>query len=97
MLTDLTDAVFAADLKSSTSSFRQNLQVEYANRLLAMLSAKGSKGYHYPAQAAALAEIERIESWMSKHSKGRTDKSTKQSRKYILHLIERGLDRNAWC
>ncbi len=95
MLSDLTDAVFADDLKASTSSYRQNLQVEYAQRLLGMLKAKGDKSYHYPAKAAALAEVERIEAWMSKYSKGRVDNATKQSRKYILHLIEQALDRNA--
>jgi len=95
VLGDLTSGVFGADLKQNLNSFRQNLQVEYTERLLGIVKAKGDKGYHYQAQSAALSEVERIESWMKKYSKGRINKTTQQTRKYILHLIEQALERNA--
>ena len=37
---DLTDAVFAANIRTNVNTFRQNLQIEYVARLASMLREK---------------------------------------------------------
>ena len=92
VLSDLTQAVFIDDLREDTNSFRQNLQVEYVNRLLEIISAEDGNPYDYRARSAGLAEIARIEKWMKRYSKNGS-LATKASRNYIHHLIQQGLER----
>lgn len=92
VLFDLTEAIFADDLKEDTNSFRQNLQVEYVNRLLDIVSESGENAYDYRAKSAALVEIERIEKWMKRYGL-RGSPATKASRNYVHHLIQKGLER----
>jgi hypothetical protein len=92
VLSDLTQAVFVDDLREDTNSFRQNLQVEYVNRLLEIISAEDGNPYDYRARSAGLAEIARIEKWMKRYSKNGS-LATKASRNYIHHLIQQGLER----
>lgn len=88
MMSDLTGAIFEADLAGSVNSIRQNLQVNYVNRLIGMMGPKGK--YDTRSKAAAFAEMKRIEAWMKKRNRG--DASTKAHRMYISHLIEKALD-----
>ena len=92
VLSDLTQAVFVDDLREDTNSFRQNLQVEYVNRLLEIISAEDGNPYDYRARSAGLAEIARVEKWMKRYSKNGS-LATKASRNYIHHLIQQGLER----
>ncbi len=78
------------------NTFRQNLQVEYSKRLINIVGYNGNdNAYDYRARAAALNEIERIESWMKRYSKKSGQSATDATRRYILHLIDQGLDREA--
>ncbi len=95
VLSDLTDAIFASDLKGEMNSFRQNLQVEYVTRMLAIASDKEGSPYDYSARAVALFELERIESWMKRYGKSKSGSAAHAARNYVLHLIEKGLDRKA--
>ena len=94
MFADLTNAIFEADLKRDINTFRQNLQVEYTQRLLKIAQIGGDNEYDYHSRSAALSEVERIESWMKKYRKVRGDKLSEATRNFVLHLIERSLERN---
>src|SRR6056297_1293853 len=48
---DLTDAIFSADADANVNTFRQNLQVEYVNRLIAVTA---SENHDHVAKSAAL-------------------------------------------
>ena len=94
MFADLTTAIFEVDLKRDINTFRQNLQVEYTQRLLKIVKMGSDNQYDYHSRSAALSEVERIESWMKKYRKGNGDKLSQATRSYVLHLIERSLERN---
>ena len=94
MLDDLTTAIFEADLKGDTNTFRQNLQVEYTQRLLKIVKMGNDEEYDHHSRSAALSEVERIESWMKKYRKGNGDKLSQASRNFVLYIIERSLERN---
>lgn len=88
MMTDLTDGIFKADLRTSVNSIRQNLQVEYVNRLANIV--KSQKDYDHASKAMAHYELKRIEQMQKTASA--VDTSTKAHRAYVLHQIEVALD-----
>lgn len=66
-LADLTNAVFEADIKSEVNTYRQQLQIAYVQRLIAMVSGVPQptwfgaiEGYDIVAQSAALASLQDI-------------------------------------
>lgn len=59
-MTDLNNAIFKADIYGNVNSFRQNLQIEYTNRLIDMLIGKNSGRYDNNSKAMALANLNRI-------------------------------------
>src|SRR5690606_5876377 len=63
MMTDLTNAIFQADAKSSVNTFRQNLQVEYVKRLVGFNDEKRS--YDNISKAMAWSELKRIDTMMA--------------------------------
>ncbi len=91
VLSDLTSAIFETDLKGGMTSFRQNLQVEYTQRLLKIIARDSD--HDFLARSVALTEIEKIESWMKKYGRGKVDSLSQSTRRYVLFLIEQGLDR----
>lgn len=90
VLEDLTDAVFSDDLPRSVNTYRQNLQLEYVNRLIAMVSGETKAQYDYVSQSAALQNLRQIESTLS-GNRG-VDAETRAHRGNILYTIRRGLD-----
>jgi hypothetical protein len=80
MMTDLTDAVFEADRKSSVNTMRQNLQVEYVERLIKMLDDK--QKYDNVAQGMALYEIKRIKKQINT---SKPDVLTQAHRDHVLN------------
>ncbi|MGB0931933.1 MAG: zinc-dependent metalloprotease [Chitinophagales bacterium] len=88
MMTDLTDGIFKADLRTSVNTIRQNLQVEYVNRLANIV--KSQKGYDHTSKAMAHYELKRIEQMQKTASA--VDISTKAHRAYVLHQIEVAMD-----
>ncbi len=90
MMTDLTDAVFAADAEGTVNSFRQNLQAEYVNRLIDIIDPE-SKRIH-ASRAIALHNLKAIQSMLK--TKKTTDASTEAHTGYILHMIEQALDKS---
>ena len=90
MLSDLTAAVFAADLKTEVNGFRRNLQVEYVSRLGAMMKAPEQAGYGSTAQALALYELTELERQLKKRRSG--DSTTTAHTQYLLMKIAKALD-----
>lgn len=83
-MTDLTDAVFKADLRKGVNSFRQNLQVMYVQALIDFDGEKSRQGI--PARSMANYELARVEKMMKSASSPNT--MTKAHRQYILQLID---------
>lgn len=87
MLTDLNNAIFAADMNGNVNSFRQNLQIEYVERLTAMLDEDSNK-YSHLAQSMAIYNLRAIRNMM-KVQNGNT--STRAHRTHITYLIDKTL------
>jgi predicted Zn-dependent protease len=87
---DLTNAIFSDDMPRSVNTYRQNLQLEYVNRLIAMVSGETKAKYDYLSQPTALYNLRQLEGTL-KGNRG-IDAETRAHRANILHTIERGLD-----
>ncbi|HEX9782811.1 MAG TPA: zinc-dependent metalloprotease [Opitutaceae bacterium] len=91
MLSDLTAAVFEDDMTGEVNTYRQNLQTEFVNRLLAILKpGSGGPGYDYLAQSMALNRLRRIERQLAAAPEAGLE--TTAHRESILYRIKRGLD-----
>lgn len=89
VMTDLTNAIFEADSKSTVNTIRQNLQVEYVNRLIRCLDPKN--GYDHVAVGMALFELKRIEKLETGNVAG--DALTKAHRAHVVQIIQDALER----
>jgi hypothetical protein len=92
MTADLTDALFAADWTSSVNGFRQNVQLDYVDRLIeiAGLGEKPAAGYDRPSQSAALAQIQRIRQLV--RTNPGNDAETKAHRAHLALKLDKALD-----
>jgi hypothetical protein len=88
-MSDLTNAIFKTDANTSVHTVRQNMQKEYAQRLLSILN---SKSYDYTAKTQALAEINTIKKSYTNTNIG--DASTKAHRAYLGWYINSELNKN---
>ena len=59
-MTDLNHAIFKADIYSSVNSFRQNLQLEYTNMLIDMITGKQRSRYTNNAKSMALYNLKAV-------------------------------------
>ena len=87
MMADLTEAIFAADAKGSVTSYRQNLQVEYINRLAAIVQ-KG-EGHQHMNQSLARYYMTRIKSMLKTRG---NDTASLAHKEQIAYLIDRALE-----
>jgi hypothetical protein len=90
---DLAAAIFSGDLRGSVNTFRQNLQLDYVNRLVGMVSGESKAGYDNVAQSTALYNLRRIESMLD-GNRG-PNEETRAHRENVLYTIRRGLDDEA--
>ena len=60
-LQDLTQVVYAADIRGEPNTYRQNLQVEYLRQLISIV---GNGDYAPVARSAALAAINDVKGWV---------------------------------
>ncbi len=88
-MTDLTDGIFASDLKSEVNGYRQNLQNEYVQQLIAISGANKQSSYDYQSQASALSQLKRIHK-MIKYNKG--SGATRAHRDYLEMKIQRAFE-----
>ena len=89
MMGDLSEAIFADDARDDVNTFRQNLQMEYVNRLAGMVRGDGRKAYHTPAQSLALYQLTNIQDLLEKRRGGNT--ATQAHTQHLLLTIERAL------
>ncbi|WP_242094033.1 zinc-dependent metalloprotease [Aestuariivivens sediminicola] len=64
-MTDLNNAIFKADIYGNVNSFRQNLQIEYTNYLIKMLTGKQKDNYPNNVKSMALYNLKTIRSMAS--------------------------------
>lgn len=84
-MTDLTNGIFAADQSGGVNTFRQNLQVEYVNKLIGITT---SKDHRTSAKAMAVYVLKDI-----KNKQGTSgDIGTKAHREYLRTLITNALE-----
>lgn len=88
VMTDLTDAVFKADLRSKVNADRQALQIMYVEMLAKTIDEKSL--YHSPAKSMAMHELRRIKSMMQ--SAAKPDTMTKAHRDHVAMLVDKALD-----
>jgi hypothetical protein len=88
MMKDLKEAIFRADAYKNVNTFRQNLQVEYVKKLLA-ITDPGSKGYTNMAKSMALYNLKDIRKMMSASS---GNLSTRAHRQHIAFMIDKALE-----
>ena len=89
MMADLTRSIFAADLRGDVNTVRQNLQLEYVNRLAAMLEGDEADRYDYVARSAALAELTRIRGML--RGRPRASAETAAHSRHVLFVVDRAL------
>ncbi len=97
-LVDLTDAVFSGDPKGNVNTYRQNLQIEYVNRLINVAKGQGVPGRTTPggrsagvghdsvARSAALASIMDIKESLRRPVGNR---ETRAHQQHVLFLIKK--------
>ena len=89
-LEDLTDAVFADDIDGRVNTFRQNLQLEYVQRLLNVVQPGPENRYDNLAKTMALDRLRWIE--VETARRRGSDAETAAHRQHLRYRIERGLD-----
>ncbi|MHA4893919.1 zinc-dependent metalloprotease [Pedobacter sp. PWIIR3] len=90
VLNDLSDDIFAADLKSNVNLFRQNLQTEYVKALTAIVASPG--GYDNASKAAALSSLVKLKDQLG--SAVSSDEQTKAHRTALNFIIDKALSVN---
>ncbi|TKK71534.1 DUF5117 domain-containing protein [Ilyomonas limi] len=88
VMSDLTKAVFSADLGTNVNLYRQNLQTLYVDDLSDIV--KDTRYYDYVSKAAALASLKKIKSMMT--TAVSTNEQTKAHRGNIVFMIDKALD-----
>ncbi len=88
MLSDLTAAIFKADIGSSVNSFRQNLQIEYTRQLIEIVSGKDSGQYLHTVIASSAFNLKEIKK-MAALPGG--DLATQAHKEYLSTLITNAL------
>ncbi|MFK7832629.1 MAG: zinc-dependent metalloprotease [Winogradskyella sp.] len=86
-MTDLNAAIFKADIYRNVNSFRQNLQLEYTNRLIDMLTGKQSSRYTNNAKSMALYNLKQIRAMAAPSG----NVSSKAHKQHLRTLIDNAL------
>ncbi len=90
VMTELTDAIFQADLSGDVNTIRQNLQMNYVNRLASMVTGDTKSGFDTPAQSMAIFELQRLRRMLGK--KRYDSIETRAHTQHLLLEIDRTLD-----
>ena len=84
---DLNDAIFKADIYGSVNSFRQNLQIEYTNSLIDILTGKQSDKYTNNAKSMALYNLNTIRTMAAPSG----DIASRAHKQHLRTLIDNAL------
>lgn len=82
---DLSDAIFEADKKTAVNSMRRNLQIEYVEKLLSILTDQNKAKYTSAVRGVVYYQLNKIKSL--NQSASSPDEATKAHREFIVHLI----------
>jgi hypothetical protein len=88
-MADMTEAVFAADVRGDINSFRRNLQVEYVIRLAGIINGGNGSSYNHLVKATAYQNLLDIRKMVARKS---GDETTTAHREYVVYLIDSALD-----
>ena len=83
-MSDLTDAIYKSDLRKSVNTFRQQLQISYAESLIKALDPE--KRYDRIARSVILSELKRID--RLERDAYSPDALTRAHRAHVRHLID---------
>ncbi|SMF03832.1 protein of unknown function [Alteromonadaceae bacterium Bs31] len=87
LFVSLTDAIFKDDMKGEVNSYRQNLQLDFTQRLINIVKGKDHSSV---AQSMALNRLHWVEKAMKKNLRGSL--ATKAHREHILYRINKALE-----
>lgn len=90
LVRDLTDAIFAADLRGDINTHRQQLQLEFVRRLLQVADLAKENPYDGLAQSAALERLRWLQGELA--APASVNAETAAHRTHLRHRIERGLE-----
>lgn len=90
LMGDLTRAIFSDDAATDVNTFRQNLQIEYVNRLATMAGKEGKSTYDYLSQSMALQQLKDLQGMLSKKKAGNAETRAHTAR--VLFEIDRVMD-----
>lgn len=88
-LTDLNNAVFAADISGNVNTFRQNLQIDYTKMLVEIISGKGKEKFSNHAQSMSLYNLNQIKRLASNKA---GDVSSQAHKAHLVRLIDNALE-----
>lgn len=86
-MNDLNRVIFKADIYSNVNSFRQNLQLEYTNMLIDMLTGKQNSRYTNNAKSMALYNLKNIKIMASNTG----NMSSRAHKQHLRTLIDNAL------
>jgi hypothetical protein len=87
-MSDLNNAIFKADIGGSVNTFRQNLQLEYTNMLIGMLTGKQSGRYTHTSKSMALYNLKQIRSMATING----NIASKAHKQHLRTLIDNALE-----
>lgn len=87
VMSDLSTAIFAADLRTNVNLYRQNLQTEFVRGAAAIANA--TAGYDNPSRAAALSTLRKIRQQLA--TAASTNEATRAHRANLVFLIDKAL------
>lgn len=87
VMSDLSNDIFAADLKTNVNLFRQNLQTEFVKAIVSIVSAPA--GYDNASKAAALFTLKKVKIQLVVAAS--TDEQTRAHRTNLAFLIDKAL------
>lgn len=88
MMSDLTGAIFKADIAGSVNSFRQNLQTEYTRSLINIISGPQNSQYMHTVKASVTYQLKEIKKMCAAPG---GDLSTQAHKDYLGTLITNAL------
>jgi len=87
-MTDLNKAIFNADINTSVNTFRQNLQLQYTNMLIEMLTGKSNGRFSNVAKSMAIYNLKTIRSFAANNL---GDLGTKAHKTHLKTLIDNAM------
>ena len=86
-MTDLNNSIFKKDINGNVNSFRQNLQLEYTNMLIDMLTGKQTDKFSNNSKSMALYNLKNIRTMASNTG----NISSRAHKQHLRTLIDNAL------